>query len=161
MTATYLILFIVTLPMLFLACWSDLRNMTIPNRVNAILFFSFVILGVFLFPLQEYGIRLAQAAVMLVIGIFLTASGLMGGGDSKLLAAGAPLVSLGHITEFFIVMAVMSLAAVATHRILGKIPAFKSRVIDWVSWNTKKNFPFGVPIAATFSVYLLAMVRFS
>lgn len=135
--------------------------MTIPNRVNAALFIVFVVLGIFMFPLPEYGIRLAQAIAMLAIGIFLTTAGLMGGGDSKLLAAGAPLVSLTHVTEFFFALAFMSLAAVATHRILGKIPAFKTLVGDWKSWNVKGNFPFGVPIATTFSLYLLLMVRFS
>lgn len=161
MAISYLILFVVTLPMFFLASWSDLKNMTIPNRVNAALFISFVVLGIFIFPLPEYGIRLLQAVGMLAIGIFLTASGLMGGGDSKLLAAGAPFVSLGHVSEFFFVMGFMALAAVAAHRILGKIPAFKAQVTDWVSWGEKRNFPFGVPIATTFSLYLLAMAIFS
>jgi len=126
MSVPYLILFVASLPFLFVCCWSDLRNMTIPNRVNMAIFVIFVVLGVFLFPLPEYGIRLLQAVAMLAIGIFLTTAGLMGGGDSKLLAAGAPYVALAHMTEFFMALAVMSLAAVATHRILGKIPQFRN-----------------------------------
>lgn len=157
MTVSYLILAVATLPMVFLACWSDLRYMTIPNRVNMALFIVFVVLGIFIFPLPEYGLRILQAFVMLAIGIFMTTAGLMGGGDSKLLAASAPFVALSHISMFFFVMAFMSLAAVATHRILGRIPAFRAHVDDWVSWNTKGNFPFGVPIATTLSLYLFFM----
>jgi len=80
---------------------------------------------------------------------------------SKLLAAGAPYVALAHMTEFFMALAVMSLAAVATHRILGKIPQFRKHVEDWVSWNNKGHFPFGVPIAATLSLYLFSSAFFS
>jgi len=161
MILSFLILFLATLPLLFVCCWSDLKNMTIPNRVNIALFSIFVVLGIFIFPLPEYGIRLLQALVMLAIGIFLTTAGLMGGGDSKLLAAAAPYVALGDITEFFFVMGFMALAAVAAHRILGRIPAFRKHVDDWVSWNTKSNFPFGVPIAATLSLYLASIAFFS
>jgi prepilin peptidase CpaA len=160
MTVSYLILAVGSLPLLFLACWSDLKHMTIPNRVNMALFLLFVIVGIFAFPLPEYGIRLLQAVAMLAIGIFMTTAGLMGGGDSKLLAASAPFVAFSHVSMFFFVMAFMSLAAVASHRILGRIPAFRNQVDDWVSWNTKGNFPFGVPIATTLSLYLFFMAFF-
>ena len=161
MNFTYLLLFVATLPLLFNACWSDLRSMTIPNRVNMALFTIFVVLGIFLFPLPEYGVRLLHAVIMLLIGIFLTSAGLMGGGDSKLLTACAPFVATAHLTEFFLALAFMSLFAVAAHRGLGIIPKFKSQVSDWVSWNTKRNFPFGVPIATTLSLYLLALAGFA
>jgi prepilin peptidase CpaA len=160
MNLAYLLLFAATLPLLFVASWSDLRTMTIPNRVNMGLFLVFVILGIFIFPLPEFGWRLLQAVIMLFIGIFLTSAGLMGGGDSKLLAAGAPFVATGHITEVFLLMAILSLAAVVAHRGLGLIPIFKKHVSDWASWNTKGNFPFGVPIAATLSLYLLVLAGF-
>jgi prepilin peptidase CpaA len=160
MNFAYLLLFAATLPLLFIACWSDLRHMTIPNRVNMALFIVFVVLGIFIFPLSEYGTRLLHALVMLLIGIFLSSAGIMGGGDSKMLAAGAPFVATGHMTEFFLVMAFMSLSAVVAHRGLGIIPPFKARVSEWVSWNTKGNFPFGVPIAATLSLYLLVLAVF-
>jgi prepilin peptidase CpaA len=160
MNFAFLILFVATLPLLFVACWSDLRHMTIPNRVNAMIFAVFVILGLFMFPLPEYGMRLLQALIMLAIGIFMTTAGLMGGGDSKLLAAGAPFVAANDLTEFFLALAFMSLAAVAAHKILGLVPSFQKRVVDWKSWNSKGNFPFGVPISVTLSLYLLVLVRF-
>ena len=160
MNFSYLLLFAVTLPLLFNACWSDLRHMTIPNRVNIALFIVFVVLGIFIFPLPEYGWRLLQAVIMLAIGIFITNAGLMGGGDSKLLAASAPFVATGHLSEFILALAFMSLFAVIAHRGLGMIPRFKSNVSEWVSWNSKGNFPFGVPIAATLSLYLLALAGF-
>jgi prepilin peptidase CpaA len=160
MNFAYLLLFVVTLPFLFTACWSDLRHMTIPNRLNMALFIVFLVLGIFIFPLPEFGMRILQALVMMLIGVFLTSAGLMGGGDSKLLAAGAPYVAMGHITEFFLALAFMSLSSVIAHRGLGLVPAFKSRVSDWVSWNSKGNFPFGVPIAATLSLYLFVLAVF-
>ena len=160
MNIPFLILFLATLPLLFIASWSDLRHMTIPNRVNIALFIVFVVLGIFIFSLPDYGWRLLQALIMLAIGIFMTSAGLMGGGDSKLLAAGAPFVAFGHLSNFFMALAFMSLAAVAAHRLLGLFPPFKNAVTDWVSWNTKGNFPFGVPIAATLSLYLLVLVGF-
>jgi prepilin peptidase CpaA len=131
--------------------------MIIPNRINIALFLVFVILGIFIFPLPEYGIRLVQAAVMLFIGIFLTVAGVMGGGDSKLLAASAPFIALQHIPTFIFALALMSLAAVCAHRILGRIPLFKQHVADWTSWGTRSNFPFGVPIAVTVSLYLFSI----
>lgn len=160
MSISFLLLFVTTLPLLFLACWSDLRYMTIPNRVNVMLLLVFVVLGIFMFPLPEYGLRLLQAVVMLMIGIFLTSAGLIGGGDSKLLAAGAPFVASRDLTEFFLALAFVSLSAVAAHKILGMIPSFKKCVSEWKSWNSKGNFPFGVPITVTLSLYLLVLVRF-
>ncbi|GLQ33788.1 hypothetical protein GCM10007939_00710 [Amylibacter marinus] len=150
---------IATFPVLFICAYTDLRFMTISNRANMILFGIFLVFGVFLLPFPEYGMRLLQGVVMLIVGFLLTSFGAIGGGDSKLLAAVAPYVLLDDASGLAMVLCVIVLAAVLAHRILGLIPRFRAEVVDWVSWQKHRNFPFGVPIAATLFLYLFSEAR--
>ena len=148
------IFLVVTFPILFVSAFTDLRHMTISNQANIILALIFVVLGVFLLPFPEYGLRLLQCLIVLVIGFLLTTFGVIGGGDAKLLAAAAPYVALNDAPPVIMTLCIVTLSSVLAHRLLGRIPRFKAEVVDWVSWQKHRNFPFGVPIAATLSLYL-------
>lgn len=154
------IFLITTFPILFLCAFTDLRHMTISNRANIILVLIFVILGIFLLPLPDYGIRLLQGFIVLVIGFLLTTFGFIGGGDAKLLAAAAPYVAFEDVPEVFFTLSIVTLSALLGHRLLARIPQFKAEVADWVSWKEHRNFPFGVPISATLSFYLFLVSGF-
>lgn len=149
-----LILLIATFPIVIWAAWSDLKFMTIPNKACIALFLLFVISGPFLFTLPEYGIRIAQGFVILVIGFLLTTAGVMGGGDSKLFAAIAPYVIFPDVGKFFFILSFLALAAVLIHRSVPRFPSLLRVFEGWKSFGEKRHFPFGLPLAAALTVYL-------
>lgn len=149
---------IVTFPIVIWIAWSDLKTMRIPNKANIALFLVFLILGPLLLTLPEYGFRLLQAAIVLVIAFLANMAGLMGGGDSKLFAALSPFIAIQEATAFFFILALFSLAAVALHRLIPRIkPAFRM-IKDWQSFSEKKHFPFGLPLAGSLTGYLALSV---
>lgn len=149
-----LILLGLSFPIVIWAAWSDLKFMTIPNKACIALFVLFVIVAPFLLPLPDYGVRLLQAVIVLIIGFVLTSIGILGGGDSKLFAAMAPFVAYSDIGMFFFLLAFLSLAAIVLHRLLPRLSFFKSWVSGWKSFNVSEKFPFGLPLAGALSMYL-------
>jgi prepilin peptidase CpaA len=75
---------------LTLAAFSDLLTMTIPNRVSAVLFVSFLLIGSLVgFDLVQIGLHIAAAAAVFAVCFCLFTANVMGGGDAKLLTASA------------------------------------------------------------------------
>jgi len=150
-----LVLLLVALPFSIYAALSDLRSMKIYNKTNIGLFLTFVVVGPFLFPLDEYGLRLSQGAVMMAVGMILTGFGMMGGGDSKFIAAMAPYVAFQNALGFLFLLSVLSLVTVALHRGIGAIKPLQPSLVEWRSWSAeKRKFPFGVTLGATLVLYL-------
>ncbi len=50
--------------------WSDMKFMRIPNIASLALFGSFLVLGLLIFDLNEYGMRVAQGIIVLIAGFF-------------------------------------------------------------------------------------------
>lgn len=150
---TPILLFAVALPFSVWAALTDLRSMKILNICNMGLFLTFVVVGLFLFPLEEYGLRLAQGALMLVVGVLLNATGHMGGGDSKFIAAMAPFIALQDAPMFLMLLAALSLVTVGLHKGVGAL-APEPALAGWKSWDAGGKFPFGLTLSSTLMVYL-------
>lgn len=150
-----LILLVLTFPLVIWAAWSDLKFMIIPNKLCLALLAVFVLVAPFLLPLPEFGIRLLQGAIVLAITFTLNALGLMGGGDAKLFAVIAPFINRADVAPYFFILALLALAAVALHRLAFRIGRFATLVEGWKSFGEKRNFPFGLPLAASLTGYLL------
>ncbi|MFP4519222.1 MAG: prepilin peptidase [Oceanicaulis sp.] len=72
------------------AAWCDVRNFTIPNWIPAALIAVWVVAAPVLQPGWAFaGLSLAAFAGVLAAGLALWAPGWLGGGDVKLIAAGA------------------------------------------------------------------------
>ncbi|MEM9850883.1 MAG: hypothetical protein AAF761_02680 [Pseudomonadota bacterium] len=149
-----LVFFAVATPFCLWAAWTDLRHMKILNVCTGGLFAAFVLVGALALPLDVYGVRLAQAALMLVVGIGLNSTGHMVGGDSNFIAAMAPYVALQDAGVFLMILAAMSLFTVALHRGVGLITPLQPALTGWKSWNAGGKFPFGVTLAASLLAYL-------
>lgn len=152
-----LIFLILTFPVLFWCAWTDLKSMRIPNKSNLLLFGIFVVFGLFFMPLPEFGLRILQAFCVLVLFFVLNAMGLIGGGDAKLFAAIAPYVAFADLPSYMLLLAILTLAAVASHRLVQYVPALRKQVDGWESWNGKGKFPFGFPLAMSLSLYLFSV----
>lgn len=140
-------------PICFYVAWSDMRMMKIPNMAVLALTAVFLLVGLVALPLAEYPWRLLHLLGMLLVGMVLNAAGLIGAGDAKFAAAAAPFVALGDGLFLAMVFAATLLAAWTTHR-LAKHSPIRRLVPDWKSWSQGWDFPMGLALGGTLSLYL-------
>ena len=148
------VLFVVALPFALWAAWGDLKSMRITNQLNILMFCAFLVTGLLVLPVQEYGIRVGIGVLALVIGFVLNAIGAMGGGDAKYIAAFMPFIAPPDIPYFFFLLALCLLAAVVVHKLAARIRPIKSAVPDWKSWQAGKKFPMGFALSGALILYL-------
>ncbi|MGH1459068.1 MAG: prepilin peptidase [Paracoccaceae bacterium] len=142
------------LPVCVWAAYSDLSRMKIPNRSVLVLALIFVLLGLFVLPLPDYGFRLVHLVVVLVIGILANAAGLLGAGDAKFAAAAAPFIALGDLNLLLWLFMANVVAGIATHRAV-KYSALSRLAPEWESWKRHGKFPMGLCLGGTLAIYLL------
>lgn len=145
--------FITTLPICFWVMLSDLRAMRIPNKAVMALVAVFLLVGVWVLPLPVIAAQLVHLVVVLLAGIVLNSAGAFGAGDAKFAAAAAPFVMLADVTFVLMLLALNLLAAMITHRIAGRTP-LRKLAPGWESWERKKDFPMGLSLGSTLSIYL-------
>ena len=135
--------------------WSDLKFMKIPNQASIAMLAIWVFPGILIVPLQTWAWGWALAFAVLVVTFLLNAIGAIGAGDAKFAAAMAPMFLGADLRLLAGIYAATALAALATHRILKHIPAFRAATPDWKSWS-HKGFPFGTALSGTLIFTLLA-----
>jgi len=145
--------FIASLPICFWVILSDLRAMRIPNKAVLTLVAVFLLVGVWVLPLSLLVTQLLHLVVVLLVGIVLTAAGAFGAGDAKFAAAAAPFVMLQDATFVLMLLALNLLAAMITHRVAGRT-RLRNLAPGWESWERKKDFPMGLSLGSTLSIYL-------
>lgn len=131
---------------------SDLHRYEIPNQL------SIIIVGAYLpaawaagFGLAEIAIGLAVGLACLVVGIGLFALNLFGGGDVKLLAAGAVWAGWVGLADYIFLIAIsggiLSLVLVLFRRV--RLPA-RLAGVGWVQaiHLPGNGVPYGIAIAA-------------
>jgi len=146
-------------PLCLWTAWSDLSAMRIPNRTVLILAGVFVIAAPFLMPLDAYLWRLATAFLVLVAGILLNAGGALGAGDAKFMAAAATFIAPGDLRLLVAIFAANLLGAWCTHRLAMHSP-LRRLAPGWESWHRGTDFPMGLALGSTLTIYLLAGVFF-
>ncbi len=145
-----IVFLVITAPFCLWAAWSDLKFLKIPNILSIMLAISFVIVGIFVLPFEDYLWRLFVGVAAFVIGFVIYLSGIIGGGDIKFIAAMLPFVAPDDLLAFAFLISIMSLAGVASHRLVGKL---KLAPEGWKSWNTGRKFPFGFSLAGALFYY--------
>lgn len=135
--------------------FSDMKFMKIPNQAVLALLAVWLVVGIFVVPLQSWAWGWALGAAMLVAGFIATAAGLVGAGDAKFAAGMAPFFVHADPRFVFGLFAACLLGAFAAHRLVGLIPAFRAATTDWASW-THQKFPMGLALSGTLIFYLLA-----
>ncbi len=141
------------LPICFWAAWSDLKFMKIRNKSVLALLAVFVVVGLAALPFDAYLWRLAQAVLVLVLGIVANMLRLLGAGDAKFAAGMALFVPAADAPAFFVLLSAVMIAALVTHRLFRAIPAVRSQTADWVSWQSRK-FPMGLALGGGLGIYL-------
>jgi prepilin peptidase CpaA len=140
-----------------IAIWvalEDMRSMKIPNKAVIALVAVFLLVGPFVLPLAEWGLRWTHLAVVLAAGFVLNLVRVVGAGDAKFLAAMAPFVALSDLFPFFFVLGAALPAALIVHRLARAVPAVRRMTGEWESWTRPRVFPMGLPLAGTLVIYL-------
>ncbi len=148
----YTLLLVFPLAMAFAGAM-DLLTMTIPNRISLALIASFALLAPF-FGLSLHDIlvnHIAVGAGVLACGIALFSARIIGGGDAKLMAAGALWIGWDHLLEFMLAISVaggiLSLVVLAYRQF---VPAAAITGPSWAIRLHKQGggVPYGIAIAA-------------
>jgi len=148
---------VAALPIGIWVAWSDMKTMKIPNKAVMALILAFVVIGLVVLPFMAFVWALGLGLIVLVAGFVGNAAGLFGAGDAKFAAAMAPFFIGADLRFVLGLFAACLLGAFASHRLAGRIPAFRRATADWQSW-TNKDFPMGLALAGTLIFYLLAAV---
>jgi len=145
-----IVLLVFPLLMAFAAS-SDLLTMRISNRVVMLLAAGFCVAAVLTgMPLQEFGLHVACAAIVLAVAFAFFSFGWMGGGDAKLAAATALWLGFGMTLPYLLYASVLggtlTLSLLSLRRL--PLPGFLVRV-TWVHrlHDRRTGIPYGIALA--------------
>lgn len=147
-----LVFLIFTAPICFYVMWTDLREMKIYNRTNALLALVFLFVGVAVLPIEQYMTQVMMGLIATLIAIVIIFTGLMGGGDAKFIAASGAFIHPGDYNLLIILVCAGLLGAFTAHRLAG-LAGLAKYVPDWVSWSAGKKFPFGLALGWVLIAY--------
>ena len=135
------------------AAISDIRSMTIPNRLTIGLALAFLPVALLChLTLAQFGLHLGLGLAGLAFGVVLFAFRAMGGGDAKLIAATCLWLGLHGTIAMLIYTAlaggVLTLGLLGARRapiaaVTGALPSWVNRHLD-----PKGDIPYGVAICA-------------
>ena len=130
----------------------DFFTMTIPNKISLALVAAFVVAAVAVqAPIDQVMIHVGVGVAALVVGFGLFALNLLGGGDAKLMAAGAMWMgydlALPYVAYITIFGGVLSLIILGYRRF---VPVHAMSLPGWaVRLHTNGGgIPYGIAIAA-------------
>jgi prepilin peptidase CpaA len=146
-----LVLLVFPIAMAFAAA-NDLLTMKIPNGIPMALVAGFIAVALLSrMPVEAFGMSLAIGFAVLAVTFALFACNLLGGGDAKLIAAGALWVGPDHILDYLVFITVfggvLCLTILAYRR---WVPAAALPLPGWAQklHAEKGPVPYGIAIAA-------------
>jgi prepilin peptidase CpaA len=154
-----LILLVPVLPIAIWAATSDMKRMKIPN--NSVLAMAAVwpALGWLAVPTwYAWFWGFAIMAIVLVALYLLYTTGTFGAGDAKYAAAMSGMFVGAPIGFLLALIALSMIAALLLHRIMRSIPPIRRRTPDWISWEQRRYFPFGLALSLIVVLYLVAAI---
>jgi prepilin peptidase CpaA len=144
------LLFFFPLMMAFAAS-SDLITMRISNRVTLGLVAAFVLVAILMgMPLGVFGIHIAIAFVVLVVGFAFFSFGWIGGGDAKLAAATVLWLGLVPTVPYLIYAALLGGVLTIVLLVLRRLPLPQALVrVSWVDrlHDHRTGVPYGIALA--------------
>lgn len=147
----YPLLLVFPVAMAFAAA-NDLFTMKIPNTISIVLVIAFCAAALATgMPWQTALLHAGVGAAALVFGFALFSANLLGGGDAKLMAAGALWMGLDHVLPYLIYITffggMLSLVILCYRRF---VPAMNWPLPDWAHklHASGTGIPYGLAIAA-------------
>ncbi|MET0408318.1 MAG: prepilin peptidase [Hyphomicrobium sp.] len=134
------------------AAANDLFTMKIPNRIPLALVAAFVVVALLTrMPLEVFGMNMAIGFALLAVTFGLFSFNLLGGGDAKLIAAGAVWMGAAHILDYLLLITLFGgllSAAILAYRKF--FPATAFALPHWAErlHTDRGPIPYGIAIAA-------------
>lgn len=154
-----LILLVPVLPIAIWAATSDLKRMKIPNKSVLAMAAVWPALGWLAVPTWSAWLwGFAIMAIVLVALYLLYTTGTFGAGDAKYAAAMSGIFVGTPIVFFLMLVAGSMIGALILHRIARGIPAIRRLTPDWISWEQRRYFPFGLALSMIVVFYLVAAI---
>lgn len=154
-----LILLVPVLPIAIWAASSDLKRMKIPNQSVLAMAAVWPALGWLAVPTWSAWLwGFAIMAIVLVALYLLYTTGTFGAGDAKYAAAMSGIFVGTPIVFFLMLVAGSMIGALILHRIARGIPAIRRLTPDWISWEQRRYFPFGLALSMIVVFYLVAAI---
>jgi prepilin peptidase CpaA len=154
-----LILMVPVLPIAIWAATSDLKRMKIPNKSVLAMAAVWPALGWLAVPTWSAWLwGFAIMAIVLVALYLLYTTGTFGAGDAKYAAAMSGIFVGAPIGFFLALVAASMIGALILHRIARGIPAIRRMTPDWISWEQRLYFPFGLALSMIVVFYLVAAI---
>lgn len=129
----------------------DLLTMTIPNRITLGLALAFFVAAPIMgLPAEAILMHVAAGALVLAAGIALFAVGGFGGGDAKLLAAGALWIGFDGLLPYLLQVTLFGGLLGIAILLYRRAPASAWPLPDWALrlHGPKCGMPYGIAIAA-------------
>lgn len=132
---------------LILAALDDVRRLRISNILPVALVALFVVHLVMTGVSPDLWQNLASFAAVLIVGAFLFAKGMLGGGDAKLLAGTALWFDLNGLMILLPAVAIVGgLTALLLVFIRWMVPAGAAAEGNWAALRRRGPIPYAVPI---------------
>jgi prepilin peptidase CpaA len=153
---------ILLVPVLPIAVWaavSDMKRMKIPNKSVLAMAAVWPALGWLAVPTwAAWFWGFAIMAIVLVALYLLYTTGTFGAGDAKYAAAMSGIFVGTPIVFFLALVASSMIGALILHRMMRGMSAVRSRTPDWISWDQRRYFPFGLALSMIVVFYLVAAI---
>ncbi|MGB0505178.1 MAG: prepilin peptidase [Pikeienuella sp.] len=138
---------------------SDLKTMTIPNKLTAACFVVIMAANLIFLPFDEVVWRFAGAVIVMAVGVslyFLKAG--LGGGDVKAAAALAPLVTSVDAGVSLILLSLNGLIVTAVIFVARRLRSNPDS--GWAVWGARGRIPYGLVLGLAAIQYtgLLALL---
>lgn len=145
---------LLTFPMaMAFAAANDLFTMKIPNKISLALIAAFVLAALYIrLPLETAVMHVGVGAAALVAGFVMFSMRLLGGGDAKLMAAGAMWMGPEHAIPFIAYLTIFGGLLSALILFYRKfIPVTVDAVPGWAARLHVQGtgIPYGIAIAAS------------
>ena len=129
----------------------DLLTMTIPNRISLALVAAFIAAALFAgLPAHAVMLHVMSGLLVLAIGIGLFAMGWAGGGDAKLLAAGALWFGLDQVVPFLVQTGICGACLTLMMVLFRAYPVASLPIPEWAVklHRTATGMPYALAISA-------------
>lgn len=146
-------------PIALWVAWTDLKWMKIKNAAVLALVGVYLIVGLFVLPLQTWAWGWLSLAVVLAVGFVMTSAGMMGAGDAKFAAAMAPFIALGDLTLFLMLLGFIVIVSFVGHRLFRASPLAERWAPGWESWS-RREFPMGLALGPALLAYVALAANF-
>jgi len=130
----------------------DLLTMTIPNRVTLALAVAFLVAAPIMgLPVEDIALHVGAGLLVLAAGITLFAIGGFGGGDAKLLAAGALWIGFDGLLPYLVYVTVFGGVLALVVLAYRRFPATALPIPNWAArlHAGTSGIPYGIAIASS------------